>query len=705
MRRLCVVLGLLAVLFLGTTGPALAVEPLRLDARVTDQVGVLDVGRVEDALGDLESADGTQLYVAFVSSFDGAAGSEWAADTARLSQLGGAEVLLAVAVDDGAYGYRVPDTFPLSNGEIDDLLVSQVEPQFAAGDWEAGIEAFADGLAGGAGDAGSDDGDGDRDAGSVSTGSGGGGGSTLLLVGGLAVVGGGAYLVSRGRRRGGKAAGPGGPAGPRPPVDPHAGVPTPELQGRASAALLELDEAVKTSQLDLDYARLQYGDEAVAGFDTALAESRAELSRAFELRQQLDDDVPEDEPTTRAMLAEMLRLTGAADARLDAQAEAFQQLRDLERTAPQVLDALAPRIAALRQRLPEEERRLSDLQQRYAASAVAPVADNVTEARARLDAADQEAIEAREALGAGRSGAAVGDLRAAEDAVAQTATLFDGIGRLAADLDAAAGRVAAVRAETERDLAEARALVAAGDRSGLAPQVARAESALAAADAVLRPSDGSRPDPLAALRQLEEADLALEQALSAARGEEEQRRRAAGALDHAVLTARSTIAAAADFINTRRGAVGPQARTRLAEAQRHLQVAVDRGRDDPVSAVREAHQAVSMAQQALDLAQDDVSRWSSGYGGGGPGGFGGGYGGGHGGGYRRGGVDLGSLVLGGILLGGGRGGMGGGFGGGFGGGGLGGGGFGGGGFGGGGGRSGGGSFGGGGGGRSGGGRF
>ena len=48
------------------------------------------------------------------------------------------------------------------------------------------------------------------------------------------------------------------------------------------------------------------------------------------------------------MLGEMLRLTEAADARLDEQAEAFARLRDLENTAPQVLEALAPRIAELR---------------------------------------------------------------------------------------------------------------------------------------------------------------------------------------------------------------------------------------------------------------------------------------------------------------------------------------------------------------------
>jgi hypothetical protein len=432
----------------------------------------------------------------------------------------------------------------------------------------------------------------------------------------------------------------------------------------------------------------------VREFTAALQQSRADLSRAFTLRQQLDDEIPEDEPTTRRMLAQILDLTSAADERLDAQAESFGQLRDLEKNAPQAIEALAPRIAALRARVPEEERRLAALQARYAPAPLAAVAGNTSEATARLAAAEAELEEAREAVRSGRPGEAVGDLRAAEDAVAQAGTLLDAIGRTGADLDAARQQVDAMRAETEADLAEARALVSSGDRSGLQPQIARAESALTAADEALA---ADRPDPLAALRLLEEADIALEQALSVARDASARARRAASGLEGALLAAGSAVAAAADFISTRRGAVGPEARTRLAEAQRHLDVAGQLRRDDPVSALAEAQQADQLARSALDLAQDDVARWSGGgYGGGGygGGGFGGGYGGGYG---RRGGVDLGSLVLGGILAGGMRGG------GGFGGGGFGGGGFGGGGFG---GRSGGRRGGGGGGGRrGGGGRF
>jgi hypothetical protein len=480
---------------------------------------------------------------------------------------------------------------------------------------------------------------------------------TALVVGGLLVVGGGAFLFVRSRRR--KAA----PAAPAGPPDPHAGVPTEQLQFRASTALLELDEDVKTSQLELDFARAQYGPEAVTGFDQALAASQDELARAFTLRQQLEDETPEDEPATRRMLAEILSLTASADARLDEQAEAFEQLRNLAQNAPQVLDGLAPRIAELRGRIPAERERLAELARRYADSALAPVADNADQAEARLAAAELEIGEARAALASDQPGTAVDDVRAAEDAVAQAGTLLDAIGRLGTELAAAEGRVAAARSETDKDLAEARALVAGGDGSGLAGQIARAETALAAADGALR---GPRTDPLAALRQIEEADAALEQALQVARDAQAQARRAAAALDQALATARATIVAANDFVATRRGAVGPDARTRLAEAQRHLDTAVALGGSDPVAALREAQQAGALASRALSSAQADVGSWSNPYGGDYlPGGFAGG---------RRGGsgVDLGSMILGGILFGGGGGGHRGsrssGFGGGFGGG-------------------------------------
>jgi hypothetical protein len=509
-RRLFVVLGASALLAL-SGGPALAEEPFRLEDQLVDEADVIgDEAEIDAALDELQAEDGVQLFVVTVDSFDDLTAGEWLQETGRLSGLGGTDGLLAVAVEDENYAFALPSNADVSLDDANELAGQVVEPEFGAGDWEAGVVAFADivrtGEAPGSADSG-------------------GGGGALLVVGAIALVGGGAYLLSRSRRRKREALPP--PVTRLEKPDPYAGTTTEQLQFRASTALLELDEAVKTSQLDLDFARSQYGEEAVAGFDKALATSRDELSRAFTLRQQLDDDTGGrgtgmDEPTTRQMLGEILRLTEAADARLDAQAEAFGRLRDLENTAPQVLEALAPRIAALRQRIPQEEQRLAELRRRFADAAVAPVRDNVTEAQARLTAAEQEVNEALDALGAGRPGEAVGDIRAAEDAVAQTTTLLDAVGRLATDLDAAAGRVAGVRAETEKDIAEARSLMETGHRGGLAPQLARAEAALTSADAVL---SGPQPDPLAALRQMEEADIALEQALSVARRRPDSTRR------------------------------------------------------------------------------------------------------------------------------------------------------------------------------------
>ncbi len=642
MRRLLAVLAPLAAVVLLGGGPALAEPPFDVPEQVTDRAGVLvgNESAVEAAVAELQAEEQLQLFVVYVDSFDGLDPDEWATRTAELSGLGGNDVLFAVAVEDRRYTYNPPADFRLSDQEIQELIASDVEPELTAGDFDGAAVAFAEGLGGGGDDGGS-------------------GLGTVAVVGGIAAVAGGAYLVTRSRRR---------RQGPPPPQrlerpDPHAGVPTEQLEAQASTALLELDEAVKTSRLDLDYARLQYGQEAVAGFAEALTASEQELARAFALRQQLDDEVGGREAgtaelTKRRLLAEMLQLTAAADARLDEQAEAFDRLRDLEGTAPQALDALASRATALRGRLPADEERFAALQRRYAPAALAPVADNLAQARARLDAAEQEITEARGEIAAGRAGAAVGDIRVAEDALAQTGTLLDAVARLGADLQAAEARVAQVRAETEEDLAEARALLAGGTGGGLRPQVARAEAALTAADAALHPADGGRPDPMAALRRLEEADIALEQALGLARDADQRARRAAASLDQALLTARSGVAAAGDFIGTRRGAVGPEARTRLAEAQRHLDLAVAQGRTDPVGALREAQLADTLAQQALQQAQSDVAGWGGGYGPGGygPGGYGGGYGpGGFGGGYGggRGGVDLGSLVLGGILFGGG----------------------------------------------------
>ncbi|MGD9529614.1 TPM domain-containing protein [Pseudonocardia sp.] len=614
-RRL--LLPLVVLLLLAWPGIALADPPQRLDSDIVDRAGALtgdDTAQIRKALDALRAETGMQLFVVFVGSFDGATGQEWADDSARLSQLGPRDVLFAVAVEDRAYGLSVDTDLPVDQRSLDDLMSRDVEPRLAVGDWAGAVVALAEGLA----------------RGGAASGGAGGSSATPWIVGGAIALAGGAYVLRRRRRAraGAEAAGHGPPQAP----DEHAGVSTEDLGYRASSALLELDDAVRTSEQELDLVRAQFGEEAVTGFRAALDASRADLVRAFGVRQQLDDEIPEDEPTKRAMLADILRTCAAADARLDEQAEDFDRLRDLERTAPDVVARLGPAVDAVAARVPEAQQQLATLRAAYAAGALGTVPDDVERARDLITAARTETTEAQAELAAGKRGEAVVSARAAEEATAQAGTLLGGVGRLADELAEAGARIADARAEVAADLAEARAL-AGGSAADLRAAVARAEAGIAAADGDLA---APLPDPLAALRRLTEAASQLDTALAAAREQRERDERARAALDGALLAARSAVAAASDFVATRRGAVGSEARTRLAEAQRHLDIATGQAASDPVSALAAAQRADALAREAQQRAESDVARWSA------PPAPGRGAGTA---------IDLGSLVLGGILFG------------------------------------------------------
>ena len=620
MRRAAAALGVVILLVLLGAGPAVAEPPLRLNTQVADEVGALaaDGDRVQEALRQLRADTGTQLFVAYVDSFDGRDGQRWADETARLSQLGTGDVLLAVAVGDRAYGYSAGGGTGVPDADVDELLVRRVEPRLAAGEWGAAAVALAQGL------------------GTSPAASRGAGVPAGVVVGGAAALGA-AALWWTARRRARRT---GADVAHQPDQEPA--IPTGELARRASAALVAVDDAVETSEQELAFAQAQFGDEAVTGFRAALDQARAELRQAFTVRRRLDDAQPETEADRRALLSEIIGLCESADRKLDAQAEAFDRLRALERTAPEALASATARADACAAGLPGHQQRLDQLRGRFAASALAPVADNLGQAGDRLNAARAELAEARTALQADRRGEAVTSIRAAEDAVGQAETLVASVAQLQQQLEQAQDRLDAVRGEILADLSEARSLVRAGGHPYLQAEIDVAEAALARSEA-MAPAAGELPDPLAVLRQLNDAAEALDRGLTTARETHQQRQRATAQLPGALSAASAAVAAAGDFIATRRGAVGVEARTSLAEAKRHLETAVAVPAEEPETALRHARHADSLARQALALAQADVDRWSAPIG---PSGYGG---------YSS-GIDLGSLVLGGILVGGGSGG-------------------------------------------------
>jgi hypothetical protein len=612
-------LAVLALLIAPVT--AYAVDPYRLDERISERVGALDgrEGEVERALRDLEDDEQVQLWLAYVDSFSGRNAQQWADETALASDLGLNDVLLAVATRDRAYAYSVDRQFQLTDDRLAEVMLVAVEPALHQNDWAGGAIGAATGMGQALrGEQVSAPGihPGEADPG------GGAGSLVWLLLIGIVVVAVVGYVVLRSRRRSGVAGRPGGASATpgRQAPDEYAGLSLDELRRRANQQLVETDDAVKTSEQELGFAVAEFGEERAASFARALQEAREELAEAFSLRRELEDEKPEDEVAQRRLLVRICRRTDAASDRLDAEAERFDELRDLERRAPEVLAGLERRVAELDARLPEVEATLTRLSGDYSPDALKAVADNPEQARSLIDFARDEVHRGQQALASDEGGDAVLAALAAEEAAGQAAQLLEAVVRLESDLSEAGGRIGAAIAETRRDLEEARGVEGDGT---LRAAVAAATAALDEAADAARPEGGQ--DPLGALQRLEEADERLDDALRGVRDEQAQRRRETAALGQALLAARSQVAAAHDFITTRRGAVGSDARVRLAEAQRHLSQAEGLADRDPRRALHEAGQADRLALAALEAARSDAGKvmgspFPGAFGGGGSGG-------------------------------------------------------------------------------------
>ncbi|MFJ8748362.1 TPM domain-containing protein [Streptomyces sp. NPDC102441] len=644
---------------------ARAEEPVTLsrDGQVTDKVDALGdrERQVEAALDRLFDERQVQLFVAYVRDFSGRDAQTWADETANRNGLGQEDVLLAVATHDRQYAYSVDQGSRLTDGRLQDVANTAIEPALRQNDWAGAAIGAADGYAAVlAGDAVPVPAvtPGAADPGSAS-----GGGSSANLIVPLAVLvvacAVAAFALTRRRRRmksrttpaaGGWGGEPGAAAEPPAPL--------PDLDARAKEDLVDTDDAVRTSEEELGFATAQFGDEAAAPFAEAVQHARNELTAAFRLRQQLDDAFPEDDATRRRMLDEIISRCADANGRLDAVSEDFDRLRALEQTAPQAVTTAETAFRDLAARVSASETELGAMRERYAGSATAPAAGDVEQAKDRLVFTTSALTQARQAVDSGDNAQAAVYVRAAEGAIKQVSTLVDAVGRRAGELAEAADRLPGALTETETDLADARGLLDGTPQgvptADLRGRVARAEAV--AGD--VRGEIGSGPyDPIDALRRVEEADAALDEALAGAREQEHGNRRARSLLDQAMLTARAAIGAAADYVTTNRGAVGSQARTRLAEAQRRWETARELSEGpDPQAALTEAQQADALAAQARSLAEQDVRGYRDGSGFGGPRGGGG-----------AGGAVLGGILLGGLLGGGRGGGLGGGFGGGFGG--------------------------------------
>lgn len=615
-------LAMLATLFtVGLSGgllqapPAGAQPPFRLADYITDNAGVLsDSGRstVTAAVNKLYTDRHIRLWVVYVGDFSEQTPTGWAQRTVRASDLGGYDALLAVATTSRAYAFLVPSTIKSVNAnQVDNLRRNKIEPALHSGDWSGAAVAAANGL--------------DASPGSS--------GRVILLatLAAILIALAGLLLVMRyrGKRRRAAALAAARRVDPT-DVDALAALPLETLDDLSRTLVVDVDNALRTSANELDLAVGEFGEERTEPFTRAVTNAKAALSQAFTVRQQLDDSTPETPAQRRELLTQVIVSAARADRELESQTEAFEQLRDLVINAASRLDALTQQYVELTSRLAPAEQRLAALHHDFSPAALTSVSGNVTTARERLTFADRNIGNARElaarAVTGGQAGL-VDAVRAAESALGQARALLDAVDNAANDIQHAIDRLPSAMDDIKNDIARANEL--------LQKKSAHTGDLVAARDAATRAVESARAggsdDPLGAFGQLTKADTALHELLGTLAEEQATAERLNRSLEQALFTAQTRVRAVSDYIDTRRGSIGPEARTRLAEAKRHLQAAQDMGATNPSEAIAHANAASTLASHAQSLANDDVQTMQRAY-------------------TRRGGSDMGAM-LGGIIIG------------------------------------------------------
>ena len=626
---------------------ALPAASTTLTEHVTDELGILDASKAQQAVDTMSSKYGVGLWVLTVSDSSQKA-SAIAAQAFKDTKLGRDDMLLVINIpSDGSasksYKLQAHDNSSKFSESDYKRIDSAIKKQLSAGNYDDAVAAIPENMSG--------------SSGSGSSGDSGSSALPLLLGGGAVAAGGAAaWMVYKRRKnkenddmlfgkRKKQAASGGAPADQ---ASGPAAMTVEQLRTQAGSALVQADDTVRAAAEELSYAQAQFGLSATDAFTAALDSARKHLSRCFELRKILDDDIPETEPQQRQMYTEILQHCSEAVGEIRAQEEAFNKRRGIEANLPTSIAETAQRADETEQAIVMAETILVTLSAAYPASSLTSVAQAPEQAR-RLLAAGRTALDqARASVEASQEATAVEQVRIAQGSIAQAGQLAAQVTGARERLQSAAKDLEAAIASISSDLVDAKRLEGAVPAATLAPLVADAEAAVAEG----RQASGANPsgDPLAALDHLARAEAAIDAALAPAREREENDSRARASLGSRLARLNSQVESVTSYITTYRGAVGPSARTALSEAARHATAATTVQTTDPVAALAEVAAAEPLVAQAQALAEADVrgssSSWSPNSG--------------ERYSYSRdygrsgGGLDLGSLLLGGLLLGGGH---------------------------------------------------
>ncbi|MBD5786629.1 TPM domain-containing protein [Cellulosimicrobium terreum] len=568
-------------------------------ASVTDPGGVLGdrADAVHDALARVERDTDVRLLVVLVPTFDGMDGVDWANATASASGLGTDDLLLAIATDEDRHGLSADTSGGLDADDLEHVRLAVVGP-LQERDWAGAVIAAADAIR-------------------TVSGSGPGVPQAVLVGAGavlLALVAAGVLMARRGRPRG---TGHGGRTdrAARGTTSGSATA-TPEqietLEARARAAFVSADDALRAAAEEAPPAAagLERGGSPGPFLDDRLDDRldavRAPLARAAALLREPGPGTgaraPDAEPPGDRLddLAQVEDLCAAATAALARRAAGRRLPSEHEADAPDDVDAAVADVLA---RAAAAHDTVAVLALTYHPAAFAPVVHNPDRAVALATEARRLAEQARETPV--RRGAETGvPLRVARRALAQADVLLGAVVRAAFDLGTTAAAVQRGVRSLTADIADA------DRRAGTGPV---APTALAAARQTLTEvgSVNEVSDPTRALEQLVAAEAALDTALRSARDRSEDAARTNALLRETLAHARRRLTASDVVLTTRRGAVGPAARTRWWEASDLYAQALDARTTAPRESLDAACGALVAVRESLRLAALDVARWDA----------------------------------------------------------------------------------------------
>lgn len=585
--RWTVVVGLLVAL-LGSglaAGAASATDPGPLDpgVYVTDTSDVLTPAQekaAEARLAELDEQTGVGLFFVFVPEFTNpGVDTEWVDQTAAANGLSDRQYLIGVATDTRVFAINAPDSGGAVSVSDRARVTEAMIPALRQSDWAGAIDAAADEVQDIVVDGPARTARGWTIFGVVAV--------VAVIV--LVVV----LQVRRSRRRAAEKA--------------AREAEIAALAQQASIALVRTDDVVKSSEQEMEYARAQFGDDAIGDFVAALETARTNLDQAFSLQQKLDDEVPDSDQERISWNQTIIQLCSESTQSLEERKAAFDELRELEQNAPAALENVRRLRAAAGAEIDRADQIFAALGTTYAAAAISAVADNTTQARSRMAFTDEQIQAAEQQIAAGKTGDAAVSIRAAEGAVQQATQLEDAVEQLANSLKAADERGGSLVAELQTDIRTAQSLP---DAQGYVAQaVAATTQHLADAQRLL---GGTGRNPVDALRVLDAANSAIDQVVQQVRDEQARIAHARSLLGGALQRADVQISAAESFILNRRGAISSTARTRLAEAQANRDQARRLADTDPQQALAYAQHADRMAGEALRLAQNDTGSWGGG---------------------------------------------------------------------------------------------